>query len=497
MRAPLLFGYLLLSIAILAGAVVRGTPASPERPRPFLPLQDCRLEHSERLHSIGARCASFEVAENPGEARGKRIALKVAVVPAVNRNGARDPLFVLSGGPGQAATEFYVQAAGAFARVQRERDIVLVDQRGTGGSNALTCEFPDDAVAAQMSAEQIGSLTRRCLQSLPGDPVYYTTSVAVKDLDAVRAALGYQRINLYGISYGTRVAQHYLRRYPVRVRTVILDGVVPPEQVLGVDSALQAQRALDLILERCRTNEACHKAFPEPASDLAALRQRLTRSSAEVSFPDPVTAAATDSAFRLVDLQTVVRLLSYSSEQAALLPLLLHEAAAGNLAPLAAQSQMIEDELQDALSIGMHNAVVCTEDAPFFEAAKPDRVALENSYLGTSQLDLLRQMCAVWPRGVIDADFHAALATEAPVLLLSGSADPVTPPAYAEQALRKLHNGLHVVLQGQGHGQFARGCIPNLMARFLERGQIQGLDTTCARQTAPAPFFLTFSGPQP
>lgn len=494
------FGKRLLSgMAVLLLVIPRiGEPKEPASAtsRPLLKLTPCRLEQPGR-QSVEGRCGNLEVAENPAAPQGRKIGLRVAVVPALNRNGARDPLFVLSGGPGQAASEFYVPLAGAFARVQRDRDIVLVDQRGTGASNALRCDFPDEDAAMRLAARQIQALTRSCLASLRGNPLYYTTSIAVHDLDAARVALGYGRINLYGISYGTRVAQHYLRRYPGNVRTLILDGVVSPQRILGVDSALEAQRAVDSIFERCRADAACRKAFSAPARDLEELRKRLAQAAVQVSFPDPIAGTVTQSPVRLDDLQLVVRLTSYASEQAALLPLLLDQGVRGNLAPLAAQSRMLARHINDVISIGMHNAVICTEDAPFFESAEPDRQALKKSYLGAAQLDMLEQICSAWPRGTMDADLHAPLDSRTPALLLSGSADPVTPPAYAKEALKGLHAGLHVVLEGQGHGQLARGCVPTLMARFLERGDSVGLDVACARETAPAPFFITFSGPSP
>ncbi len=485
-----------LVLALLAAAGIRGesVPAAESA----LELVDCRLQHPERLQSVAARCGFLEVAENPDEPAGKRIRLKVAVVPAVDHSGPGDPLFVLAGGPGQAASEFYTMLAGAFAEVRRSRDIVLVDQRGTGESNALSCPFPEEDEMSEMSGEQIRALTQRCLEALSGDPRFYTTTVAVQDLERVRAALGYGQINLYGVSYGTRVAQHYLRRFPEQVRAIVLDGVVPPGQILGVDSALQAQRALDLILERCRSASACHKAFPDPAADLQKLQKALGRAPAEVTFADPVTAAVKTTPVQLMDVQMAVRLLSYNASQAALLPLLLHEGATrGNLAPLAAQSQMIQQQLGDSLSVGMHNAVVCTEDAPYFDDSRINRAALERSYLGPLQLDVLRQTCAIWPRGVIDDDFHESLDSQVPALLLSGSADPVTPPAYAEQALQGLHNARHIVMEGQGHGQITIGCMPRLVARFIDRGSLEGLDVSCAREARAAPFFVSFSGPAP
>jgi pimeloyl-ACP methyl ester carboxylesterase len=277
-----------LLLAVVVG-LASGAQAAVADSSPRLVLADCRLDDAEHLRSLSAQCAELEVAEDRAAPSSPRIRLKVAVIPALDRSGPHDPLFVLAGGPGQAATEFYVSAAPGFARVQRERDIVLVDQRGTGRSNALECEYPEEDELADMSPAEIRRLTRDCLAALKSDPRHYTTSVAVRDLDEVRAALGYDRINLYGVSYGTRVAQHYLRRFPDRVRAVILDGVVPMGLALVADSALQAQRALDLIFERCGADAECHSAFPNPAGAFAAVRARLTRQPAVVSMPEPVT----------------------------------------------------------------------------------------------------------------------------------------------------------------------------------------------------------------
>ncbi len=465
---------------------------------PRIALEDCRLSHPLKVQSLAARCGQLSVPENPDESAGRRIALRVAVVPALNRRGAADPLVVLAGGPGQAATAFYAAMAGAFSRVQRDRDIVLLDQRGTGESNALTCEFPEEEELAQLDSQQIRRLSRECRAALGGDPRFYTTSVAVRDLDAVRVALGYDQINLYGVSYGTRVAQHFLRRYPQHTRSVVLDGVVPPQQILGIDTGIVADRALQRIFARCAADPACHAAFPDPAGQFARLRADIERTPAEIALANPATATVERSTFGLPHLQIATRLLSYAAERAALIPLLLDQAVSKrNLVPLAAQAQMISEQLTDALAIGMHNAVVCTEDVPFFGGSAIDRGALARTYLGTDQLDGLIEMCAEWPRGVLDRDFHAPLVGSAPVLLLSGSDDPVTPPEYAERAAHALRNSRHLVLEGQGHGQVAVGCVPRVIAEFVAAASLQDLDTTCVSSAAPAPFFLSFSGPAP
>jgi len=230
--------------AIALASALGLPPPAGATPAPGIELTPCRLEHPYGLGSVQARCGRLAVAEDPDSPRGRTIELAVAVVPAVSARARAEPLFLLAGGPGQGAQDAFVGALGAFSAVRRERDIVLLDQRGTGGSNRLTCAFPEEGPESDAPPDELRRLASECLATLPGDPRFYTTSVAVRDLDAVRAALGYSRINLYGGSYGSRVAQHYLRRYPDRVRSVILDGVVNPALALGASMALDAEAAL-------------------------------------------------------------------------------------------------------------------------------------------------------------------------------------------------------------------------------------------------------------
>src|SRR5262245_12166972 len=199
-----------------------------------------------------------------------------------------------------AATTMYAGTAPAFARIQRNRDIVLVDQRGTGDSNVLNCPFDDDALLRATDAE-VAAETKRCLENLSkrADVAYYTTSVAVRDLDRVRAALGYEQINLYGGSYGTRVAEHYLRRFPQRTRAVILDGVVAPEQALGPQIALDAEKALLDILTRCAQDKACTERFGDPVKTYRKLLDSLRTRPVPVDFTDPTTGQRTTLEFGL------------------------------------------------------------------------------------------------------------------------------------------------------------------------------------------------------
>lgn len=448
---------------------------------------------------MAAQCGDLSVAENPSDRGGRLIGLRVARVPAINRRKKTDPLFILAGGPGMAATVFYASAASAFERIHRDRDIVLVDQRGTGRSNPLNCALDENELYRATDAEILAQ-ARRCLATLSARAhvEFYTTSIAVQDLDRVRAALGYEHINLYGASYGTRVAQHYVRRFPKRARSVILDGVVPPQLALGPAIALDAEAALTRILARCASEPGCRMRFGDPAVSYRTLRDSLKAHPVSVSLPDPTNGQPARFAFTTYHLGTVLRLATYTSEQAALLPLMLYRATvSGDFTPLAAHFLLVNRSYDNVLAYGMHNSVVCSEDVPFYDPNSVNRAELEKTYLGTAQLDGLRNICEIWPRGPVDRDFHEPLRTDVPVLLLSGSDDPATPPADAEQARRSFTRSLHVVLRGFGHGQLTAPCVDRLMAQFVGRASVAGLDAACARADQPLPFFTSFGGPPP
>ena len=462
-----------------------------------LNLEDCRINAGPGYPGIKARCGTFTRPLDPADPNGEQIELKVAVVPALDLTPEPDPLVPLAGGPGGSAIRFYSAFAPAFESVRRKRDILLVDQRGTGGSAHMDCPIDDDIVEGQYSVEETVAFTQACLDQLPHDPRFFTTSVAVADLEALREALGYPSLNLLGTSYGTRVAQHFARRFPGSTRTIVIDGVVPPQLPLGPDIALEAQRAIDEIFARCAEDAACSDRFPEVDLDFAALRASLLDEPALVSLLDPVTGRPTEIRFGPNELAGAVRMLAYQPQSIAILPLVIHEAANGNLVPLAAQFQLTMTSLADALALGMHNSVMCTEDLAFLDREAIDYGALANTYIGALQLEALETICSVWPQGPIDEGFNEPLATDLPVLLLSGTADPITPPRYAEMALAEMTNHVHITNRWQGHGQVAAGCMPDVIADFIETADPEAVDASCMERAFVMPFFVDFTGPQP
>ncbi|MCZ6716002.1 MAG: alpha/beta fold hydrolase [Gammaproteobacteria bacterium] len=494
-------GYLLTSLIFIAPvpSAVAESDLPPDAPAILTidELQDCSLHAPSGLRRIDARCGWFEVTENRDDAGGKKIRLHVALVPAVDETASGSPLALLAGGPGGSAQDFYTGMAGALSRVREKHPILLVDQRGTGMSNRLACEQQEEIEDQEWSQELVREAVSECLDSLDNDSRYYTTSVAVRDLDEVRQALGFEQLNLLGGSYGTRVALHYLRRYPQATRAVIIDGVIPADMSLGPGIAVQAQKALDMGFARCAADPACHEAFPDPAADLKLLREQLTSQHLVLTLPDPLTGELLEERFSEMHMAVAIRMLNYSPQTVALIPLLLKEAVNGNPTPMLAQTLMISSSINEALALGMHNAVVCAEDIPFIDDPESYRQELEKTFLGTMMLDSLTAICDVWPAGIIDDDFKTPVISDKPVLLLSGEADPITPPSYAEQAMATLSNSQHIELTGQGHGQLGNGCVPKLLGEFIANPDSLPLDKSCAELTQPVGFFLDFNGPAP
>jgi pimeloyl-ACP methyl ester carboxylesterase len=471
-------------------------PAAAED-APTLPLIECRLEHPLHLTSIPARCGTLRVPLDREHPKEGSVDLKVAVVPAINRRSTAAPLFLLAGGPGQSAMQVYVSLNAAFSRINRNHAIVLLDQRGTGHSSLQSCAYPEDWQEPADPIPALRKATVECLAKLGPHVRFYTTSIAVRDLDDMRLALGYDQIDLYGGSYGTRVAELYMRRYPAHLQAVILDGVTYPQQAIGAETPQDAERSLNLIVARCLQTPDCAATYPQLQDDLTSLLREFGPKKTAVIIDDPNSGLPLEIEFNRRILDAALRMLSYSSMQASLLPTLIHGAAHGKLRPLAAQSVMNMRQISDQLANGMQYSVICSEDEPFFAAANIDRAAMAKTYQGTDMMDALHEICALWPRGPVDADLHAPLRSEVPTLLLSGEADPVTPPVDAERAAEGLTRHRHLILKGEGHGQLATGCMPNLTADFLDNLAPDKLDATCLDRHTPEPFFLSMTGPAP
>lgn len=476
---------IILLLALLASCSPQNLIAAPES---SITLEDCTLT-SPAGSQFDARCGTLTVLEDRSNPSGRQIELHVAVYPAITRDPEPDPLFLLAGGPGQSAIETFPALLGLLFTIHEDRDIVLVDQRGTGRSNPLRCLDPEDETLDEDEAlEKLQS----CPDSLDADPRFYSTEIAMTDLDEVRSALGYETINIYGASYGTRAALTYLRMFPERVRTVTLDAVVDPDFIMFMDAAIDGQLALDRFFARCESDEACNSTFPNLRKEFSNLLDRLEKDPAEISMPHPLT----NKPFELTVTREVVTNMVFNSlyapEIAATLPLSIHAAYVDeNYVPLISQALLVNAGLYD----GMFYAVTCTEDAPLISAADAAKRS-EQSVFADRTVDFV-EVCSRWQKGEVSPQFREPVVADAPVLILSGEADPITPPWHAEKVAEHLTNHVHLVFSDMGHGNLSNRCSSNLFENFIESASVDGLDTSCVEKVQPPPFFVGFSGPRP
>jgi pimeloyl-ACP methyl ester carboxylesterase len=411
------------------------------------PMHPCTIEGE------AARCGDIPVPENYGEPGGRRIALHAVVLGGGNRGEGREPIFVLAGGPGQAATTLTEGASGIFRSVRRTRDIVLIDQRGTGGANRLDCAR---APRSLLVPADVGG----CVARLSHDATlqYYGTDSFLEDLEGARKALGYDRIVLFGLSYGTRAAYAYARRYPESVHAVVLVGPAPVSMRLVDSVGEDGRRSLDAIVADCLTDQRCSQAFPNVVKDAEHFR---------TSVSDP---------FRLLGLQT----LQYSANTAVLIPTLLKSAAAGDFSPLdSAVAGLREEYLHQPaaqLALGLHLTIVCGEEL----LGAPDTIsALRAEYA---------QACRGWPAAPVAANFHEPVRLSTPALLLVGEWDPVTSPRLARAAADQFSPSHLVVFPKTGHAVPAfEGCAGALVAGFLEGGAI---DDSCTATLGRPPYVV-------
>jgi pimeloyl-ACP methyl ester carboxylesterase len=436
-------------------------------------------------------CGTLAVPEDPTNPSGRWINLRVGLIPAAIETPEPDALFALAGGPGDAGTEVFGWLPVLFARVHATRDIVLVDQRGTGSSNPLLLPLPPDTSAASNAdAEtQLVTWVNEWLASLEADPRQYTSTVAADDLDAVREALGYERIDLYGPSYGATLAQYYLRQYPDRVRVAIMDGGTPLDVPVFEHMAASSQGALDLVIARCESDAACRAAFPDLSGEWAALQTALGH-GVETDIIDPSTGQPGTVTLEMLGPGIHQALLDPAT--AGRLPLAIHLAHQGEWARVA-------EAFADAPSGGqgdmlaMAQIILCSEAWARFDGAEVERLGAGSFALPMERANAAARarICGVFPAGVVPADDAAPVVTDVPILWLAADGDPQDPPSNLLSVPAQQPNARIAVMPAQQHTVGHVGCAPDVIAEFLETGSVVDLDTTCIEEAeVPGLAFL-------
>lgn len=492
------FRPLFMLLFLLLSVLSSNEPASAKEPA--AKLGPCKVpgENGE----IEARCGFFETWENRATRTGRKIKLKVVVLPAKDPHAKPDPVFFFGGGPGEAVASGAGYAAEAQEVLRKEgqaRDFVFVDQRGTGEPDRLGCNL--GGVDADLQT-YLGDMfpvdaVRKCREELEKkyDLTLYTTDIAMDDIEDARVWLGYGKINLSGGSYGTRAAQTFLRRHPGSVRTATLNGVVPMDETLPISHAAGGQRSLDLLLGWCEKDPACHGAFPDVRKELTAVLDRLAQTPVAVEIEHPVTHQKVTVKVSREVIADGIRWQLYTPKNGAALPRLIHEAAAGSYAPLAQAAVDSRVGIIQILAMGMFFSVTCAEDIPFID---PAQIAARTAGSFLSDYRVRQQMgaCTVWPKAKVPAGHQEAIHSDVPVLLINGERDPVTPPAFGERTARFLTDSLHIVVPFGAHGG-STDCVDTLQRQFLAKGSVKGLDTSCLAKIPMTPFEIEAPKPAP
>ena len=461
-----------------------------------LRFKPCSL--AQGAESLSALCSTLSVPEDHSKPDGRKIQLAVSWLPA-SKQAEEDPIFLLAGGPGQGARQSFPPIAAAFAEARKTRNIILLDQRGTGDSNPLKCEDSKGNSAVvegeDYSSGAAADFAAKCAAGYAGkvDVSQFSTADAIIDLDLARQAIGAAKINLIGISYGTRVAQQYAKAFPNSTRTVTIDGIAPLETVLGQEHAKNLEASLDLQFARCSKDKACLQKMGDPRAQLNQLLATLAKGPIPVRYRDAVSGEWQDGEFSTGHIAMLTRMLAYAPQAAALLPLQFSEANKGHVESLMALSEMVNRDVSGMIMHGMQLSVMCGEDVPDLVVDPEDRSRL----LGTGLVEVMQAQCAVWPHKQRPADFRKPLAGKVPVLILSGEFDPVTPPRYGDMVAKHLPNAKHIVAKGTGHNVLPVGCMPKLFAKFLETADAKSLDAGCIESLTYAPMFTGFYGSEP
>ena len=481
----------LIRFAMVALILVLQAASTIRQP---LVLKDCEVQGFKGK----AKCGTLEVYEDRAARKGRKINLNIVVLPATGDKREPDPIFYFAGGPGSAATEEAAGAAQVYAKIHEHRDLVFVDQRGTGASNPLNCNlYNADDLQSQLGYFFPLDDIRKCRTQLEpkADLKLYTTTIAMDDIDDARGALGYDRINLIGGSYGTRAALTYLKRHPQHVRTATLQGISPTNQFMPGDFAQQTERALQGVLSECVADQQCNHAFPNIKAEAQSVLAQLIKGPVEVEVQKPGSSERVKVKLSRDLAAEAIRYMLYSPVPASRVPLMIHTAAQGNFVPLTRAALQFRTNIVATGSNGMYLSVTCAEDLPWIKPGEGERMAA-NTFLGDYRLVQQREVCALWPRATIESDYSQPVRSDVPVLIVTGEWDPVTPPSNAERTAKTLKNSLNIVVPHGAHGLGGLegiDCIDRISTEFIERGTAKGIDTSCVQSIRRKGFALKFN----
>ncbi len=471
-----------LALLVLAGCATNLHAATqPQASQENFELEPCHIKGVDEL----AQCAILNIPENHKAPDGKTIDIHVTLLPPSGGQPDKEPLYFLAGGPGQGASELGDFYDLVLRQARRGRELVLIDQRGTGRSKPFSCQL------SQNPLESGDSIARACLADNDHDPRYYTSAEFIQDIDVVRQTLGHEEISLMGISYGTRAALLYAKNHEQYVRAMVLDSVAPPHVPAYINDAKYAGDTLNNVVDNCLLTKDCSAAFPNLKNDLATLLDNLdvTPKSLGVLEGDGFELTINKELF-LSGFRNPL----YAPHAARIIPFIIDQAKQDNFDPWLALTDFGNQENNGGVAMGLFLSVQCAEEIPTLKT-REDEIA-QSVFPGAYQ-SFLKDACSVWPIGDVPADYNAPVKVATPTLLLSGSLDPITPPVLGAAAAEHLPNSKHIVINNVGHSITGNGCSDKVIAEFLDHGDLEKIDADCLNNISRPAYVVGRFGPNP
>jgi len=450
-------------------------------------LENCHVDGIKAQ----VQCGKLQVPEDYSDVDGESIMINFVVLPAIDDTDNKTPLIFLAGGPGQAAAELAAGLTNAFYEIRKTRDLILIDQRGTGLSHPLQCEKAAEQNVYALTPEDFtGQDIKDCLKELTGDLSQYNSENAIRDFEAVRIALGHEQINIYGGSYGTRAGLIYLRMFPDSLRSVVLDSVGPVEVPIGLFGQSSA-RSFNLLLTNCQKEPSCQQAFPQLEQEFKALLTRLEKAPIQVSIPHPRLGTQTSFVISKAKLLGTIRSQLYTVATRSLVPLTIHEAFLGNYMPLA--GLVAQTEGGQGIYIALLFNITCSEDYPRI-SIKDFAQDANNNFGGDDSHFSFKMVCPLWPKYNPSDTFYNPVVADVPTLILSGDLDPVTPPSNGDYSAKTLPNSHHVIVKNAAHTVAMNTCASDLINEFLTSLSPKQLDESCLDDIPNESFMSNLNG---
>jgi len=450
-------------------------------------LENCHVDGVKAQ----VKCGKLQVPENYNKIDGEQISINFVVLPAIDNSDNKTPLMFLAGGPGQAAAELASGLRQVFSEVRKTRDLILVDQRGTGQSHPLQCEDAIEQDIYALTPEEFSAQDiKDCIASFSGDLSQYNSENAIRDFDAVRAALGHKQLNIYGGSYGTRAGLVYMRMFPESLRSVVLDSVGPIEVPIGLFGQSSA-RSFNLLLENCQKEFSCQKAYPDLGEEFEILLARLAQEPAQVNIAHPRLGTQTKFVISEAKFVGTLRMQLYSVAMRSLVPLVIHQAYLGNYMPLA--GLVAQSEGGQGIYIGLLFNIACNEDFPRISVTDFEQDANNNFGGGDSHFGF-KMACPIWPQYHPSEEFYQAVTADIPTLILSGNLDPVTPPSNGEHSAKSLPNNHHIIVENASHTVAMSTCASDIINEFLTSLKPKELDESCLEDVPSESFMTNLNG---